>query len=39
VAAKHIVAGEHDDILRYRDLIFQMSQDDPRRAHAFAWAG
>ncbi|MDK9722551.1 MAG: hypothetical protein OEL53_15350 [Rhodospirillales bacterium] len=36
-AAKHIVAGEHDDILRYRDLIWQMSQNDLRRAHAFAW--
>ncbi|MDK9721359.1 MAG: hypothetical protein OEL53_09275 [Rhodospirillales bacterium] len=31
------MAGEHDDILRYRDLIWQMSQNDPRRAHAFAW--
>lgn len=38
-AAKHILAGEHDDILRYRDLIRQMSQIDPRRAHAFARAG
>ncbi|MDK9722299.1 MAG: peptidoglycan-binding protein [Rhodospirillales bacterium] len=36
-AAKHIVEGEHEDMLRYRDLIWRMSQSDPRRAHGFAW--
>jgi peptidoglycan hydrolase-like protein with peptidoglycan-binding domain len=36
-AAKHIASGDEAAIPRYRDLVWQMAEQDPKRAHGFAW--
>jgi hypothetical protein len=36
-AADEIASGDEAAILRYRDLVWQMAEQDPQRAHGFAW--